>query len=78
MTTLIEKKITRAPDEQQKNLFNIINGNFEISKQEIDELKKKVIDLRHSTEHTEKSFRRQGSTRGRKFRTHRESRTGNV
>ena len=54
MTTLIEKIITRAPDEQQKNLFNIINGNFEISKQEIDELKKEVIDLRHSTEHTEK------------------------
>ena len=54
LTTLIEKIITRAPDEQQKNQFNIINGNFEISKQEIDELKKEVIDLRHSTEHTEK------------------------
>ena len=54
MTTLTEKIITRAPDKQEKNLFNIISGNFEISKQEIDELKKEVIELRHSTEHTEK------------------------
>ena len=53
MTTLTEK-IIRAPDEQEKNLFNIISGNFEISKQEIDELKKEVIELRHSTEHAEK------------------------
>ena len=32
LTTLIAKKITRALDEQQKNLFNITSGNFEISK----------------------------------------------
>ena len=35
LTTLIEKIITRALDEQQNNLFNIISGNFEISKQQI-------------------------------------------
>ena len=29
--TLIEKLITRALGEQQKNLLNIISGNFEIS-----------------------------------------------
>ena len=42
LTTLIEKKIARALDEQQKNLFNVLSGNFEISKQQIDDLKKEV------------------------------------
>ena len=39
-------------DEQQKNLFNIISGNFEISKQQIAELKKEINKLRHNIEHT--------------------------
>ena len=56
MTTLTEKIIARALDEQQKNVFNIISGNFEISKQQTDELKKEVNELRHSTEHTENVF----------------------
>lgn len=30
----------RALDKQQKNLFNIISGNFEILKQQIAEFKK--------------------------------------
>ena len=42
LTTLIEKIIARALDEQQENLFNILSGNFEISKQQIDDLKKEV------------------------------------
>ena len=53
LTTLVEKIITRAIDEQQKNLFNIISGDFEISKQQISELKKKINELRQSIEHTE-------------------------
>ena len=53
LTTLIEKIITRALDEQQKNLFNIISGDFKISKQQIAELKKEVNELRHNIEHTE-------------------------
>ena len=53
MTTLIEKVITRALDEQQKNLFNIISSNSEISKQQIAELKKEINELRQSIEHTE-------------------------
>ena len=53
LATLIEKIITRALDEQQKNLFNIISGNFEISKQQISELKKEINELRQSIEHTE-------------------------
>ena len=45
--------ITRALDEQQKNLFNIRSGIFEISKQQIVELKKEINELRKSIEHTE-------------------------
>ena len=46
-------KITRALDEQQKNVFNIISGNFEISQQQIAELKKEINELTQSIEHTE-------------------------
>ena len=42
LTTLIEKITTRALDEQQKYLFNIVTGNFEISKQQIAEFKKEI------------------------------------
>ena len=52
LTTLIEKIITRALDEQQKNLFNIISGNFEILKQQIAELKKEIKELRYIIRHT--------------------------
>ena len=38
---------------QQKNLFNIISGNFEISKQQIAELKKEINELKQSIAHTE-------------------------
>ena len=53
LTRLIEKIIARALGEQQKNLFNIIRGNFEISKQQITELKREINELRQSIEHTE-------------------------
>ena len=46
LTTLIEKIITRALDEQHKNLFNIISDNFEISKQQTAELKKEINELK--------------------------------
>ena len=53
LTTLIERIITRALDEQQNNLLNIISGNFEISKQQITELKKEINKLKQSIEYTE-------------------------
>ena len=53
LTTLIEKIITRAVDEQQKNLLNIISGSFELSKQQIAELKKEINELRLYIEHIE-------------------------
>ena len=48
LTTLIEKI-----DEQQKSLFNIISGNFEVSKQQIAELNNEITELRQSIEDTE-------------------------
>ena len=51
--TLIEKIITRTLDEQQKNLFNIVSGNFEILKQQNAELKKEISELKQSIGHTE-------------------------
>ena len=53
LTTFTEKIITRALDEQQQNLFNIVSGDFEVSKQQIAELKKEINELRHIIEHTE-------------------------
>ena len=50
---ILEKIIARALHEQQKIFFNIISGNFEISKQQIAELKKEINELRQSIEHTE-------------------------
>ena len=44
LTTLIEKLIAKALNEQQKNLLNIATGNSEISKQQIAELKKQNKD----------------------------------
>ena len=34
-------------------MFNIISGNFEITKQKIAELKKEINELRQSIEHTD-------------------------
>ena len=34
-------------------MFNIVSGNFEFSKQHIDELKKEVNELRQNIKHTE-------------------------
>ena len=54
MATLIEKITTRVFDEKQMNFFNIIRGNFKISKHQIAELKKKNKnnnELRQNIEH---------------------------
>ena len=58
--------------------FKTIGGNFEISKNQIAELKKEINELWQSIKNLRKHFRRQGSTRGRKFRKLRDSCTGNV
>ena len=68
LKTLIEKIITRALDEQQENLFKTTNC---WAKKESQRIK---------TKHRAywKRLRRRGSTRKKEFRTHWESRTGNV
>ena len=57
LQAIIEKTITRALDEQQKNLFNIASSNFEILKQQIAELKKEIKKLRRSIELTGQGHR---------------------
>ena len=59
LQAIIEKTITRALDEQQKNLFNIASSNFEILKQQIAELKKEIKKLRRSIELTGQGHRTQ-------------------
>ena len=55
MPILVAKITTGALDKQQNNLFNIISGNFGISKQQIAEFKKEINELkenqRKSTKH---------------------------
>ena len=38
--------------QQEKNISNLISGNFSITKQQIEEVKKEVLDLRKSIEFT--------------------------
>ena len=52
LTALNRKIKTRALDEQQKNLYKIVSGNFEISNQQIVELEKEINELSQSREHT--------------------------
>ena len=59
-------------------MFNIISGNFEISKQQISELGKEINELSQSIEYTENVLEKKGSKRGREFGTHKELYTGNV
>lgn len=42
LTARIEKMMTKTLDEQQRNMLNIMKGDFEISKQKNPELKKEV------------------------------------
>ena len=77
----LAKLETKALDEQQKNLFTITSGNFQISKIQIAELKKKINELRQSMQHTENVSEggiKQFSTGGIKFWTHREFCIGSV
>ena len=39
--------------QQEKNISNLISENFSITKQQIEEVKKEVLDLRKSIEFTE-------------------------
>ena len=47
--TVFKKELT----QQEKNLSNLIGGNVSITKQQIKEVKKEVLDLRKTIEFTE-------------------------
>ena len=50
---LIRKVLKVEFAQQEKNISNLISGNFSITKQKIEEVKKEVLDLRKSIEFTE-------------------------
>ena len=50
---LVRKVLKEELAQQEKNISNLIIGNFSITKQQIEEVKKEVLDLRKSIEFTE-------------------------
>ena len=50
---LIKSIFAEEFQKQQKNIVNIISGNFEITMKEIKDLKAEVSDLKDSLEFTE-------------------------
>ena len=45
---LIRKLFKEEFAQQEKSISNLISGNFPITKQQIEEVKKEVLDLRKS------------------------------
>ena len=43
---LVRKVLKEELAQQEKNISNLIIGNFSITKQQIEEVKKEVLDLR--------------------------------
>ena len=50
---LIRKVFNEGFAQQEKNISNLISGSFSITKQQIEEVEKEVLDLRKSIEFTE-------------------------
>ena len=50
---LIRKLFKEEFAQQEKSISDLISGNFPITKQQIEEVKKEVLDLRKSIESTE-------------------------
>ena len=50
---LVRKVLKEELAQQEKNISNLISGNFSITKQQIEEVKKEILDLRKSIEFTE-------------------------
>ena len=53
LKTLIKKIFAKELQKQEKNITNIICGNFEITMKEIKDLKAEVSDLKDCLEFTE-------------------------
>ena len=50
---LIRKVFKEEFAQQEKNISNLISGNFSITKQQIKQVKKEVLDLKKPIEFTE-------------------------
>ena len=58
---LVRKVLKEELAQQEKNISNLISGNFSITKQQIEEAKKEVLDLRKSIEFTENQLEEKAS-----------------
>ena len=59
LTELI-RKVFKEEFAEQENISNLISGNFSITKQQIEEVKKEVLDLRKCIEFTENQLEEKG------------------
>ena len=57
LVELIRKVFKEEFDQQEKNITNLISVNFSVTKQQIEEVKKEVLDLRKSIEFTENQLK---------------------
>ena len=57
---LIQSIFAEEFQKQEKNIVNIISGNFEITMKEIKDLKAEVSDLKDSLEFTENVIEKKG------------------
>ena len=53
LTELIKKVFKEEFAQQEKNVSNLIGGSFSITKQQIEEVQKEVLDLRKTIGFTE-------------------------
>ena len=53
LKTLMKEILKEEFEKQQKNLLNLISGNFEITMAEIEKVQSDINELKTSLEHTE-------------------------
>ena len=53
LKTLMKQIFTEEFEKQQKNLLNLISGNFDITMTELKKVQSNINDLQASLEHTE-------------------------
>ena len=69
LATLIREIFREEFEKQQKNLFNLISGNLEITTKEIKSIKTEMNDLKKSVEFTENELGEKFKSARRKLKT---------
>ena len=68
LNILIKSIFAEEFQKQEKNIVNIISGNFEITMKEIKDLKAEVSDLTDSLEFTENVIEKKSRKTGNRIR----------